>query len=375
MAGFTRTVVVDSTKTGYPHTIQDGIALLKGLGGTVYVERGLYEIAEPILIPSDTKVIGSKMAGVWVKNPMESAFKNADHYNGNTGIELAGFKLVVDELATPYQAHLVYFRNTDNCKIDNLEITVAQDGQSQGIDQSSDLFAAILLYSDIHSYDTIISNCDIHDYGRIFMGIGGYGIGIMVSGAGYSIGHVIRNNRIKQTIGGIYTHNAGEISVSGNKIYDTIQNNGILMEKCDSSQVQGNIIVTSEGHGIYLSGCKSNTVTGNTVNDNELSGIKTRFYGENVGDEYNIFANNVCNFNGGNGIHLQAGSRYNTLAANSCVKNAACGIRLQDEGEAGAAMNNIITGNVAILHDGEPGDDLPISMGHESNVLGQNITK
>ena len=140
-------------------------------------------------------------------------------------------------------------------------------------------------------------------------------------------------------------------------------------------QVGDNHVISSEGHGIYLSGCKSNILSGNIVNDNALSGIKTRFYGENISDEYNVFANNVCNFNGGNGIHLQAGSRYNTISANSCVRNYACGIRLQDEGEAGAAMNNTVTGNVAILHDGEPGDDLPISMGHESNVLGQNITK
>ena len=92
---------------------------------------------------------------------------------------------------------------------------------------------------------------------------------------------------------------------------------------------------------------------------------------------------NICNENGqsgeGNGIHLQGLSQLMTIYGNVCYNNYNNGIRLQIEDtveDDPAAINNMVVGNVAVLHEEDISRpwDKAISIEDPSNSAADNIT-
>ncbi|MFA6471451.1 MAG: hypothetical protein WCU00_05350 [Candidatus Latescibacterota bacterium] len=154
-----------------------------------------------------------------------------------------------------------------------------------------------------------------------------------------------------------------------------------MQEYYHSRQSNNETDPTTGSHGIYPSGCEGLIISENIVYGNHGNGIKPRFAGDSatpVVDKNFCITGNVCVENGlngeGNGINLQGHSQRMVLFGNVCYNNANNGIRLQIENKmAGArAHDNLVAGNVAILHTGDPGDDAPISIEDPNNWLVYN---
>jgi hypothetical protein len=130
MGSFTKTIIVDRTASGYPHTIREGVDLLPAQGGVVYVESGEYEIdgtsngedKQTVDIPSNVTLIGNGNVVVNVKANIP-AFRNKDYQSGgNSNITISGFKIVFDTEAL-YEQNLIDFRNVKKCLLEKLYIT------------------------------------------------------------------------------------------------------------------------------------------------------------------------------------------------------------------------------------------------------------
>ena len=141
MSEFTKTVIVDPTETGYPHTIQDGINEIWDpptvtACGVVIVEQGVYEISSEsdiVKIPSNVTLIGRGNVIVKINGDF-TAFQNFDQANGNSRIRISGFKIVVGEAAQqPYNSDVIYMKNVSDSIIEKLTITSEEGEYAKGI--------------------------------------------------------------------------------------------------------------------------------------------------------------------------------------------------------------------------------------------------
>ena len=412
MGEFTKTIIVDldhdEDPGHYRKTIKAAVGDLGTSGGMVIVEAGVYTIGtgDMIEVPSNTTIIGRGNVEIRVTAPGISVFRNY-HFNVtpyyDARIVLSGFKIVVACPSDAYNNHLIWMQNVSDCLIEKITIEAPSDINPYGIKPGS---FAILLYSfssDKYCHSNIIRQCVIREFGATVSSVNKYGYGIGLTRQKdtqyFCCDTIVKNNHVSGCLTSLYCSFAERIIIQGN-IFTRNKEMNISFDQVKNTIVKGNQINESDAetgsHGFYPSGCEGLIILGNIVFGNRESGIKPRFgcntkYDENdncplgheIPDKYYAIIGNVCHKNGyignGNGIHLQGLTEYMTIMGNSCVNNNNEGIRLQiEKGSPGlpAAINNIVSGNVAVLHvyDYDRRWDKPISVEDASNIQSNNMT-
>ena len=359
------------------------------------------------------------------------------YYDSN--IVLSGFKIIVacgNSVETvPYRSHVIFMQNVSDSLIEKITIEAPYNPDDPAGSNPRGVaygHCAILFYardfdSDRHDCQrNTIKQCFINNFGTIdpndknFDTKYKYGFGIYFNrhtgSAGICSDTIVKNNHVTFCLfnltcifaerlviqGNIFSRAIGHLIIGYDVHKDPIYAwaGNISLGQCKDIIIRGNQINETDSkkqsesetdtgtgsHGIYPSGCERLIISGNIVCGNRKNGIKPRFAGtvsEPLPDKYYVLMGNVCYENGknyeGNGICLQGLSQFMSLMGNSCVNNHNEGIRLQIEWETEgypAAINNVVIGNVAILHTDDPEHptDKPISVEDPSNTEADNLT-
>ena len=274
-----------------------------------------------------------------------------------------------------------------DCLIEKLTIEAPENLNSKGV--QTDKYAILIYSNGYNCQRNTIKQCFIKSFGITLANpttyVYGDGIGFDRQLYTNSIcsDSAVKNNYVTLCRTNFFSKFGEKIIIQGNIFFGAKLLN-MNLELCKYCEILGNQINSNDSsngsHGLYPSGCLGLIIAGNIIHDNRKNGIKPRFATldfNNIPDSCYSITGNICRHNGwnyeGDGIELQGLSQRMTIYGNVCVDNADDGIRLQNEGGSLVATNNLVVGNVAVLHSPPKGDDLPISNEGTGNLVANNI--
>lgn len=325
MSTFTKTIIVDLThevsEGEYYNTIADATNYLinNEIGGNIIVETGEYILdgtyeeedgvifndKSTIYIPSNTTVTGRGNVVIRVTNQNKSAFINYNLATGDDHITITGFKIVIACGTSAYSSHLIFMQNVSDSVIEKITIEAPTSGNPKGIDPTS---SAILFYATQHNcMRNTVKQCCIRDYGATVSDPLGtqynYGAGLSFAKEENSTGiccdSIVKNNHITGCYDNLYCSFAERITVTGNIFskagytmkdgYDYYALN-ISLARCKRMIISGNQINDTDpalgSHGLYPSGCEGCIYSGNIFYGNADGGLKIRYAGTNIANNY-----------------------------------------------------------------------------------------
>jgi hypothetical protein len=359
MSDFTRTLIVDcdliDPTPPFFNNIHDAAWALNpannddrwGIGGTIIVERGTYEIdgtsgKETVSVPSNVSII-SHGATIQVTASNVSAFTNADQTNGNERIRISGFKIILGESGSLYSNHLIHLKRVNNCIIEKLFIT---DESTHGVRW----YAAICLDGDGGEccHNTIRRNF-IECFGKNFGDQDNYAYGIFLDTNCSK--NIVKNNYVSNCCTNLYLHNSHSNILTGNVLNDSQL--GPHLNGCDGiltgdsySIFTGNICSQSIEHGIYSAGGNGCVFSGNVIDNSSNRGIQLNAGG--VAAKHNIVNGNVC-YSNHDGILCGFYTQQTVVMGNSSCNNTRYGILESCNSDAvspGNAWKNTYVGNM-----------------------------
>lgn len=327
MSTFTKTIIVDLThdvsEGEYYKTIADATNyfIKKEIGGKIIIETGEYILdgtyeeksgniindKRTIFIPLNTTLIGRGNVVVKVTNPSLMAFANAHWTDGDNHITLSGFKIIVASDTGPYSEHLIRMQNVSDSIIEKIYIEAPINDNPRGVNPEK---FAILFYSNGHDCArNKVIQCVIKNYGTADPVLPGYNYG---NGIGFTrnispficCDSIVKNNYVSECFfnltitdaqrmivqGNILSRATGQISVVHPAWTEVKNALNISLGACTDVIIRGNQCnetdSTTGAHGIYPSGCERVVISGNVVCGNRDCGIKPRFTGTNIVDNY-----------------------------------------------------------------------------------------
>ncbi|OQX19566.1 MAG: hypothetical protein BWK75_05525 [Candidatus Altiarchaeales archaeon A3] len=172
---------------------------------------------------------------------------------------------------------------------------------------------------------------------------------------------IINNNMMDMDYSGIYIKNSTLINISDNKINETIDgiyvvgssknrmfrntissnsNNGIILIDSQENEILNNLIAKNfDGIWVYSSS-SNNSIFNNTLCNNTMRGIGV----ENNSSD-NTLTNNTINYNNESGIYIQDNSNFNKISNNK-ISNNTVGIFSQNSNST--INNNAVCGNMQL---------------------------
>lgn len=380
MSEFQKTIIVDldhaEEKYHYRQTIKAAVVDLGSDGGVVIVERGTYTLngtgnQTTVEIPSNTTIIGRGDVTINVTSPDISVFTNTEPTNGNSRINISGFKIVVNCTSNSYgdqnDVSLIDMKRVSDSVIEKITVSVDQNSRGVYISQERKPAAIRFIGQDAdHIFGgNVISQCHIENFGALYNGSYNYGFGIHLST--YCQKNMINNNYIRACCTCCFIQNNSNHNVFSNNILcesadvaagdyyrDRIVGHCGLLVGCDYTNIIGNQIHNNTEHGIYLSTSKRCVVKGNIITENQVDGIK--MYLNVIHTEKNTIVGNICYGNGTgefqgecSGIVLYAGSDYNNVFGNECISNYRMGINEVNSANPVPEKNEFI-GNLCRLN-------------------------
>lgn len=378
MSQFAKTLIVDLNQPEVEGSCYQSIDAAAGyfrthgIGGTIIVETGTYTISSSVGVPSDTTIIGHGNVVVNVTGSVP-AFQSIDSNCNNV---LSGFNIKVDVLANTYEASVIDMRNVSNCRFERICITTTnpQNAVANGNN-------AIYLHN---ATNCTVSMCTVRGESVNPAFVNGI---FLIYGSGQNI----KFNHVSGCVANIHLLCSNHNHIRNN-IFSRATGANILLERSQCVTISGNQLnesdITTGSHGIYPSGCDSVLMIGNIVCRNAKHGIKPRFDATFTPNTNFIIMGNVCGENGKRtnerytGIFLQGLSEHMVIMGNVSYNNTECGNFVQyndaqpPDTTIRPAVNNLVVGNVAVLHGDPQGPDLPISVYDTSvNSEADNLTK
>ncbi len=274
--------------------------------------------------------------------------------NSLTGIQLfqsSAFNVISDNCIRGNQQHgLVLSGSSDN----NITGNAFTD---DGMFVSSFSYGNVVKFNNVNDMPLVflegVSNCTISEAGQVILlncinvlveslNLSNTSVGLELLGTNNS---EIRNNNISaSTVCGIDLRISFNNSISGNKIENTGQGVGVLLEYASSYNNISENIVEDNAVGINLQGSwggpNCNNINRNNVTANSQVGINLYGCGNNSIVENNVTGNGDLSSGGGIGI---GSSSYNNVVRNSIVGNVAGVVIIG--GDFNTVSENNITAN------------------------------
>ena len=350
-------------------TTDSGAAINRLLvGGSVKITLpcGTYLISTPILIPSNSSLIGSgacsELRGSvgltsnsqWVSAgyadvAVTNIVSNSNFVSGNSNIEIANLKITQPSAAAAGNEHLVSFVNASYVNVNNIIFIGSNSSSTQdaiSFVKSSRYYvennkcyavsnACYDQWSQVH--DFVISNNVVEGGGRLTYGILINAIvgpkSARVSGTSYN--GVISGNVVKNTTNvgiGVWALSFSSavsyvkwFTISSNVVDTVSKYYGIYVAQGDHVVVTSNVVRESAGNGIHIASVNEQAITDITVTGNTIersSKVNNGVYVGASASNVTIFGNRISV--GAYSLYVAKGATYTNIGYNN-IKAGATG--------------------------------------------------
>jgi parallel beta-helix repeat protein len=309
-------------------------------GGKVFIEKGTYDIQQPINLCSNIEIYGESFGTI-----LKPSFPNEGDVGclqaiGTSGAELENIYIhdllignTVDTKVGQYGIYCSYVGKAQTTGLTTGDYS-RYDATTVGADKENKIGAMIEnCYIQNNSADgiylTVSSNNSVKDNIVQDDNTGIY----LVSSSNNSIsGNTVQNNGDC----GIYLNSASNNNTITSNTVQNNNNNGILSNTANNNTITSNTVQNNNRDGISLVSSSNNTVTGNTVQNNSSEGIYSA-----ASCSCNSISGNTVQSNGSFGIDLVGSSFGCTCTGNTIQNNTGSGIRATN----GTVHSNTIIGN------------------------------
>jgi len=332
---------------GINHTpIQQALNFVNTVGGgVIFIEKGLYSIAAPMNVFSNTEIYGEGKHTI-----LRSTMANSGNY--------AVFS-IVGTAAIPREniyIHDLFIGNDLTTKTGRNGIFMQYCGKSPnaglGVGGVGGYDLATVGITPENKFGVRIEDCIIQN--NIFHGINinssfnniitnnvitgnsTYGINVASSNNNIMSLNTVQNNASY----GIYLAS----SHSNNIINNRVQNNqayGIHTTSSNNNTITGNTLQNNANIPIYLQTSHNSTVAGNTLQNNAGQGIYV------ISSNYTIITANTVQGSNGHGIHPYTAVRC-AINGNTVQNCTSYGMYIYYNGHYSTALANICTDNASV---------------------------
>jgi len=305
-------------------------------GGSVELERGTYDIVDPIIPTGDD---------IWYRGQGFDTFLDGDglatgehvfHLTGRDNIRISDMSMQTQNGGTK-TCHCIFLENgSDDFHIHDVDF---MDSDDNGIHIEGTTISRGYIHNnrfegtDGHGIYVHMDDGEnlyaLHIADNYMAGIGNAGIFLEATTGGYAY-FLIEGNTIFSPSGiGIMITDGNQGQIRGNQCLISANLSGIHVLNSSELIIANNMCIDSDRYGIYLSGVTLSQILGNTCNGSDASASGT-YDGIHLdsGCTDNLVSNNQCEGGDRHGIYSD-GAR-NELNGNSILNNGMSGIVIGD---------------------------------------------